>query len=293
MASLKEIRVRIASVKSTEKITSAMKLVSAAKLRRAQNAIINFRPYSNKLNDILDNLACNRETTSENVYFQPKASERVAIIVITSNRGLCGSLNSSVNKEVIQLLETKYKKQLKHNEVDLYCIGKKGFEILRRKYNVVFENEDMLDTSSFTELSALAQEILTRFKANEIGKVEIVYHKFINPATQKLVVENFLPIQEKKESPTLSKQSTDYLFEPTQEELLEELVPKVLKLQLYKTLLDSVASEHGARMTSMAKATDNASEILKNLKLKYNNARQSAITNELNEIVSGAEALNG
>ncbi len=293
MASLKEIRVRIASVQSTQKITSAMKLVSAAKLRRAQNAILSLRPYSNKLNEILANLSTDRETIADNVFYQDKSATKVALVVITSNRGLCGSLNSNVVKEVTNLLATKYKKELENNEVDLYCIGKKGSEVLRRKNNVVFEDEEMLNTSSFTDLSELANTLLNAFRNNEIGRVEIVYHKFLNPATQHLVVENWLPIQNNKVETAKTSQAIDYIMEPSKEELLEELVPKGLRLQLYKTLLDSIASEHGARMTSMSKATDNASEILKDLKLKYNNARQAAITNELNEIVSGAEALNG
>ncbi len=213
-------------------------------------------------------------------------------MVITSNRGLCGSLNSNVIKETTRLVEQQYAAQNAQGNVELYCIGKKGAEVLRKRFNVVFENESMLDTSSFDELSELADNILNQFRNSQVGKVEVVYHKFLNPATQRLEVEHFLPIQKEFDNAKQSNSAIDYIFEPSQVDLLNELIPKALKIQLYKTLLDSIASEHGARMTSMSKATDNASEILKDLKLKYNNARQSAITNELNEIVSGAEALN-
>jgi F-type H+-transporting ATPase subunit gamma len=292
MGSLKEIRIRIASVESTQKITGAMKMVSAAKLRRAQNAIISLRPYSNKLNEILQNLSSSAESMADMPLFATRDIENVVLVVISSNRGLCGSFNSNVVKEARHLIETKYAKQAAAGKLKIICLGKKAKEQLAKTYDVIQCNEALIDTPVFNEVAQIAQFLMDGFANKTIDKVDIIYNRFINPATQKLVVENYLPVQQLGDG-TEKKQLNDYIFEPSKEEILEELIPKIMKLQLYKTLIDSIASEHGARMTAMHKATDNATEILKDLRLKYNNARQSAITNELIEIVSGAEALNG
>ncbi len=292
MGSLKEIRIRIASVESTQKITGAMKMVSAAKLRRAQNAIISLRPYSNKLNEILQNLSSSAESMADMPLFATRDIENVVLVVISSNRGLCGSFNSNVVKETRHLIETQYAKQAAAGKLKIICLGKKAKEQLAKNYDVIQYNEALIDTPVFNEVAQIAQFLMDGFANKTIDKVDIIYNRFINPATQKLVVENYLPVQQLGDG-TEKKQLNDYIFEPSKEEILEELIPKIMKLQLYKTLIDSIASEHGARMTAMHKATDNATEILKDLRLKYNNARQSAITNELIEIVSGAEALNG
>lgn len=292
MGSLKEIRIRIASVESTQKITGAMKMVSAAKLRRAQTAIINLKPYSNKLNEILKDLSEAAENIDEMPLFEDRKPEKVVLVVITSNRGLCGSFNTNVVKEVLRVIEEKYSEQAKNGNVRLICLGKKGKEQLSKSFEVLQYNEALLETPAFTEIATMAQFLMDGFVNKSIDKVEIVYNQFVNAATQRLVVEPFLPIGNLNEK-MQDAQPRDYIFEPSKREILEELIPKILKLQLYKTLIDSIASEHGARMTAMQKATDNAIEILKDLKLKYNNARQSAITNELIEIVSGANALNG
>lgn len=292
MANLKEIRVRIASVQSTQKITGAMKMVSAAKLRRAQTAIINLRPYSNKLNEILQNLSGNTDEMDNSPLFQQRKEENIALVVISSNRGLCGSFNTNIVKMVEHLLNSNYTQQVENKNVRLYCIGKKAKEQLFKKHDITWYNETLLETSAFNEIAELGESLMQDFIDKKIDSVKIIYNRFINPATQELVAENFLPIQKLDGGSDDSKQMNDYIFEPSKESILEELIPKILKLQLYKTLLDSIASEHGARMTAMHKATDNANEILKDLKLKYNNARQSSITNELIEIVSGAEALN-
>ena len=292
MGSLKEIRIRIASVESTQKITGAMKMVSAAKLRRAQNAIISLRPYSNKLNEILQNLSSSAESMADMPLFATRDIENVVLVVISSNRGLCGSFNSNVVKETRHLIETQYAKQAAAGKLKIICLGKKAKEQLAKTYDVIQCNEALIDTPIFNEVAQIAQFLMDGFANKTIDKVDIIYNRFINPATQKLVVENYLPVQQLGDG-TEKKQLNDYIFEPSKEEILEELIPKIMKLQLYKTLIDSIASEHGARMTAMHKATDNATEILKDLRLKYNNARQSAITNELIEIVSGAEALNG
>ena len=290
MPSLKEIRIRIASVQSTEKITSAMKLVSAAKLRRAQNAIFNLKPYSNKLNAILQNLSDSVEISEEHPLFAQRDPEKVALIAITSNRGLCGAFNSNIIKEIHRLISEEYAQSFRNEKLKLITIGKKATEQLQKNYTIFYANESLLETPSFEEAAKIATDLINDFINQKIDKIIIVYNRFVNPATQKITVETFLPIVNVAEKGKREKE-LNFIFEPSQTELMEELIPKILKIQLYKTLLDSIAAEHGARMTSMAKATDNASEILRDLKLKYNNARQAVITNELNEIESGAEAL--
>jgi len=291
MSNLKEIRTRIASVESTQKITSAMKLVSAAKLRRAQNTILHLRPYSHKLNEILQNLSSSMEISEDNSLFTQRVPNRVLLITIASNRGLCSAFNANIIKEVHRIVNEKYKTQFLNGKLELICIGKKAIEQLQKYYNVVYANESLLETPHFEEIATIAAGLINDFEQKKIDKVEIVYNRFVNPATQKITIENYLPVVNMEPGSSIQTKVLDYLFEPSRQELMNELIPKILKLQLYKALLDSIASEHGARMTSMAKATDNAIEILKELKIKYNNARQAAITNELNEIVSGAEAL--
>jgi F-type H+-transporting ATPase subunit gamma len=292
MPSLKEIRTRITSVQSTQKITSAMKLVSASKLRHAQNAIINLRPYSDKLNQILQNLSSSTELNSDNPLFAQREPENILIVAITSNRGLCGAFNTNVIKEVHRIAKEEYSKQHQGGKLKLICIGKKGVEQLRKNYNVAHSNESLIDTPVFEEAAKIALDLMSDFTHKKLDRIIVVYNRFVNPATQKVVVENFLPIVTEQENNSTKSTSDNFIFEPSQKELMDELILKMLKVKFYRSLLNSIASEHGARMTAMAKATDNAIEILRDLKLKYNNARQSAITNELNEIVSGAEALN-
>ncbi|MBQ5993452.1 MAG: ATP synthase F1 subunit gamma [Bacteroidales bacterium] len=292
MGNLKEIRTRITSIESTQKITSSMKLVSAAKLRRAQTAIQHLRPYSQKLSEILNNLAGSNTGTEPSPLFEAREPEKVVIVVITSNKGLCGAFNSNIVKTVNHLISEKYAEQHHAGNVQLICFGKKGKEQLGKLYPVAFYNEKLLDNPDFTEISAVADDLMQRFVNHEIDKVDIVYNQFQNAATQRITVEDFLPVTS-LESDETQKTTNDYIIEPSADKLLMELIPKILRTQLYKTLSDSIASEHGARMISMTKATDNATEILRDLRLKYNNARQSSITNELIEIVSGANALNG
>lgn len=292
MGNLKEIRTRIASIESTQKITSSMKLVSAAKLRRAQTAIQHLRPYSQKLNEILNNLAGSNTGVEQLPLFERREPEKVVVVAITSNKGLCGAFNSNIIKTVNHLISEKYAEQHRAGHLQLICIGKKGNDQLGKLYPVAFSNEKLLDNPDFTELSAIADDLVMKFIHHEVDKVDVVYNQFLNAATQRVTVEEYLPVLP-PESDEMQKVTSDYIIEPSADQLLQELIPKILRTQLYKTLSDSIASEHGARMTSMTKATDNASDMLHELRLKYNNARQSSITNELIEIVSGANAQNG
>lgn len=292
MGNLKEIRTRISSIESTQKITSSMKLVSAAKLRRAQTAIQHLRPYSQKLNEILTNLAGSNTGVEQLPLFERREPEKVVVVAITSNKGLCGAFNSNIIKTVNNLISEKYAEQHRAGNLQLICIGKKGNDQLGKLYPVAFSNEKLLDDPDFAELSAIADDLVMKFIHHEVDKVDIVYNQFLNAATQRVTVEEYLPVLP-PESDEMQNVTSDYIIEPSADQLLQELIPKILRTQLYKTLSDSIASEHGARMTSMTKATDNASEMLHELRLKYNNARQSSITNELIEIVSGANALNG
>ena len=291
MGNLKEIRTRISSIESTQKITSSMKLVSAAKLRRAQSAIQYLRLYSEKLTEILHNLSASAGSMEDMPLFEPRNPDKVVIVVITSNKGLCGAFNANIIKAVNHLVEEKYAAQHAAGNVHLICIGKKGYEQLHTSYPILQHNEALLDNPEFTEIAGICDQLTEKFLNHEIDKVDIVYNQFMNAATQRITVEEFLPLSNLEEE--ASTTNNDYIIEPSPEEVLTELIPKILRNQLYKTLCDSIASEHGARMISMTKATDNATEILRDLRLKYNNARQSSITNELIEIVSGAEALKG
>lgn len=284
MANLKEIRNRISSVSSTMQITSAMKMVSAAKLKKAQDAITAMRPYSDKLTQMLVNLSSSVDF--ENVYLSPRKVKNKLIVCVTSNRGLCGAFNSNVIKKCTEIATSS------DESVSFLCIGKKGADILSKNYNVVQTNNEIFDDLTFENISAIAEKLMNMFLNKEFDSVQIVYNKFKNAATQIVIQEQYLPI-ENNDSENDQKESSDYIFEPSQVEIISELIPKSLKTQLYKSIRDSYASEHGARMTAMHKATDNATELRDQLKLTYNKARQAAITNEILEIVGGAEALNG
>ena len=284
MANLKEIRNRISSVSSTMQITSAMKMVSAAKLKKAQDAITAMRPYSDKLTQMLVNLSSSVDF--ENVYLSPRKVKNKLIVCITSNRGLCGAFNSNIIKKCTEIANSS------DESVSFLCIGKKGADILSKNYNVVQTNNEIFDDLTFENISAIAEKLMSMFLNKEFDSVQIVYNKFKNAATQIVIQEQYLPI-ENNDSENDQNESSDYIFEPSQVEIISELIPKSLKTQLYKSIRDSYASEHGARMTAMHKATDNATELRDQLKLTYNKARQAAITNEILEIVGGAEALNG
>ena len=292
MANLKEVRIRIKSVVSTQQITSAMKMVSASKLRRAQDAIIRLRPYAQKLTEIQQNLSAGSEGGSQGGFSTVRKEEKVLLIVETSNKGLCGSFNMNVIKKVNELANTTYSEQYKKGNLYLYCIGKKGAEYFsRRKFNVVDTNLEIFDKLTFERVLPVAESIIHDYAIGKYDKVEFIYNQFKNAAVQYLKVEQFLPVVPPEGN--TKKGNTDYIFQPNKEEILEELIPKSLKTQFYKTLLDSYASEHGARMTAMHKATDNAAEMLKALRILYNKERQAVITNEILEIVSGAHALKG
>lgn len=291
MANLKEIRTRIASVKSTRQITSAMKMVSAAKLRKAQDYIMQLRPYANKLNEILGNLSGSL-SVEDNPYGENRDPEKVLVVVITGNRGLCGSFNANVIKSVTQNIQEKYPGLHAQNKLDFFCIGKKGADLLKSKgYHIKSVNTEIFDQLSFENVMPIAQRLMDQFVNNEYDRVEICYNEFINAASYVVHFEQFLPIEAAKEAEETTY--TDYIYEPDKQYIIDDLIPRSLKTTFYRTLLDSNASEHGARMTAMHQATDNATEMVKSLTLDYNKARQAAITKEISEIVGGAEALNG
>ena len=287
MANLKEIRNRITSIKSTMQITSAMKMVSAAKLKKAQDAIVAMRPYSSKLTELLQNLSATLDGNTGGAYSTQREVSKVLLVVVTSNRGLCGGFNSSITKEVVKTVNEKYS----NIDVDLFAIGKKGGDLLSKSYNLVASRNDIFDELTFDNVALIAEKLMSLFVDGSYDKIELVYNQFKNAATQIAQVEQFLPIKP-IEGGDANAVNSDYIFEPSKEEIIEALIPKSLKTQLYKALRDSFASEHGARMTAMHKATDNAQELRDELLLTYNKARQAAITNEILEIVGGAEALN-
>lgn len=292
MPNLKEVRLRIASVKSTQQITSAMKMVAASKLRKAQNAILKMRPYASKLKDILQNLSASLDSGDVNPYAQQRTPDKVLIVVLTSNRGLCGAFNTNVLRTVVQRMQNEYSAQLKSGNVSLMTIGRKATEFFsKRGYKIVSSHDSIFDKITYENVSAIASSVMQSFAGKEFDRVEIVYNQFKNAAVQRVTVEQFLPVEPSKEGNNTSKSATDFLFIPSKEEIVTELIPKSLKIQFYKAILDSYASEHGARMTAMHQATDNAGELIKELNLAYNKARQAAITKEILEIVSGAEAL--
>lgn len=294
MPSLKEVKTRIVSVSSTVQITSAMKMVSAAKLKRAQDAITQMRPYATKLREILENLSGTLDT-SESVFSQEREPKKVLLIVITSNRGLAGAFNANVLKQARIVLNTKYAAQLKAGNVSIITLGKKASDYFTKNgYNVALTDNAVFDGLNFAKAAPIAEFTMNGFANGDFDVVEIVYNRFKNAAVQELQTEQFLPVVSKPAQTTGKKaMANDYTFEPSKEEIVKDLIPKSLKTQLYKALLDSHAAEHGARMTAMHKATDNAKELIKELKLTYNKARQAAITNDILEIVGGAEALNG
>lgn len=291
MPSLKEVRTRIASVKSTQQITSAMKMVAASKLRRAQNAIVSMRPYAGKLNEILQNVSSSLDSSEDNVYGEVRPLNKVLIIAVTSNRGLCGAFNANIIKKTRQLMETEYATVNKQGGVDVITIGKKASEFFAKKgYQHISAHDEFFDNLTFETIYPLAEELLKKFEDKEYDRIVVVYNQFKNAATQIVTAEQLMPVLP-PENEEEDNSKSNYLFEPSKEEILGSLVPSIIKTQFYKTLLDSFASEHGARMTAMQAATDNAGELLRNLKLTYNKARQAAITGEILEIVGGAEAL--
>ncbi len=295
MANLKEVRNRITSVGSTMQITSAMKMVSAAKLKRAQDAVTQMRPYSSKLTAILQNLSASLNT-SENKYARDTKGDNILLIVISSNRGLAGAFNSNVIKKAWSLIKNEYKGS---NKVSVLCVGKKANDAFKKTDHHIIGTDmphhlnELFDNLNFDTVAPVAEKIMQAFANNQFDRMYLIYNQFKNAAVQFPTAERFLPIETAAPDAVKSKSKTDYIFEPNQEYIVNELIPKSLKIQFYKALLDSVASEHGARMTAMHKATDNAKEMLRALKISYNKARQAAITNEILEIVGGAEALNG
>ena len=284
MANLKEIRNRIASVSSTMQITSAMKMVSAAKLKKAQDAITAMRPYADKLTELLQNLSATLDADSGSKYSEQRELKNVLIVAITSNRGLCGAFNSNIIKQA-NLVAERY-----DAKVSVVAIGKKANDALSKNFEIISNQSPVYDDLTFDNVAAIAEMLMEQFESKAFDKIEVVYNKFKNAATQEIMTEQFLPIVPLESDSTVS---LDYIFEPSKEEIVETLIPKSLKTQLYKFIRDSFASEHGARMTAMHKATDNATELRDQLKLTYNKARQASITNEILEIVGGAEALNG
>ncbi|MEJ7778285.1 MAG: ATP synthase F1 subunit gamma [Daejeonella sp.] len=291
MANLKEVRNRIASVSSTQQITKAMKMVSAAKLKRATSAIIQLRPYANKMKDILANLSASLEE-SNSPFIQEREPNKILVIAVSSNRGLAGAFNMNVIKTTNNLISQKYPEQYRKGNVHIVAIGKKVQDFYeKRKYNVIGNNNELYSALTFENASKITEAIMTGFAKGEYDRVDLVYNQFRNAAVQILTTEQLLPVP-KADTVTDSGKQTDYILEPSQEEIVEQLIPKSIKTQVYKAILDSHASEHGARMTAMDKATENAGDLLKALKLSYNQARQAAITTELTEIVSGAAALS-
>jgi F-type H+-transporting ATPase subunit gamma len=289
---LKEVRNRIKSVQSTQQITKAMKMVSAAKLRRAQDAITQMRPYAQKLQEMLGNIVSNSDGGINMALAEERKVEKAMIIVVTSDRGLCGGYNSNLIKLTKQIIKEKYAAQHAKGNVQVFPIGKKGYEHFNKNgFKVVDKYWDIFTGLSFEKVQAAAKHAMEAFINKEVDAVELVYSEFKNAATQRFVSEQFLPVQ--KTVKAAGQKNADFIFEPSKEVLIAELMPKILNTQLYKSVLDANASEHGARMTAMDKASDNANELLKSLKISYNRARQAAITTELTEIVSGAAALNG
>jgi len=285
MANLKEIRNRISSISSTMQITSAMKMVSAAKLKKAQDAITAMRPYADKLTELLQNLSASLDSDSGSKYSDNREVNKVLIVAITSNRGLAGAFNSNILKQCTILLNETYAEK----QVDFIAIGKKANDFLKKKSTVLSNHSDLYEDLTFDNAAVIAEDLMLKFTSGDYDRIDIVYNKFKNAATQIIMTEQFLPIVPVEGA---EGSSGDYVFEPSKIEIVEQLIPKSLKTQLYKGIRDSFASEHGARMTAMHKATDNATDLRDQLKLTYNQARQAAITNEILEIVGGAEALN-
>jgi F-type H+-transporting ATPase subunit gamma len=292
MANLKEIRVRLNSVKSTRQITSAMKMVSAAKLRRAQDAILQLRPFYIKLHDVIKRVNAGIEEGHENVFSRTTDAGRVLIVVITSNRGLCGAFNSNIVKRAIQCIHERYAKAYREGNLDIVAIGKKGADQLKSKnYKVTATYHHLFDKLNFQQTVQLANTLMNDFVTEKYGIIKLIYNQFRNAALQEVTEEFFLPVLQGAETEDRYESRLDYIFEPSERGILDEMIPYALQVQLFRSLLESNASEHGARMTAMHKATDNATELIRELELNYNKARQAAITGEILEIVGGAEAL--
>ncbi len=295
MANLKAIRVRLSSVKSTRQITSAMKMVAAAKLRKAQDAIVQLRPYADKLNEIQAGLsAALRDTETENIYAErKKGSGKVLLVVVTSNKGLCGAFNANVLRETRRIMSEKYGDLVKRGDLAVITVGKKAHDSLRKlKCNIIADHSDLYTGLTFDRVAALADRLMQHYVTKEYDTIEIVYNQFRNAAIQNLTDEVYLPVT-MNVSGGAAAAPADYIYEPDQVSIVSELIPKTLRIKLYRALLDSFAAEHGARMTAMHQATDNATDLIRDLTLQYNKARQASITNQLLEVVSGAEALNG
>jgi F-type H+-transporting ATPase subunit gamma len=293
MASLKEVRNRITSVNSTQQITKAMKMVAAAKLRRAQDNIIQMRPYAKKLGDMLATVSAGTDTAAESPFKQVRAVERVLVVVVTSDRGLCGAFNTNVIKAALALIQNKYSAQAAAGKVDIFSFGKKGAEAFtRRGFKVNTTFTDVFTRLNFGVVKSAAEEVMAAFQDGQYDSVALVFNEFKNVATQVIRAEQLLPIAADAAKPLVPTTTANYIFEPSESEIVSDLIPKMIKIQLYRAVLESNASEHGARMTAMDKATDNAQELLKALRLEYNRSRQAAITKEILEIVGGAEALS-
>ena len=292
MAGLKEIRIRIASVKTTRQVTSAMKIVSAAKLKKAQDSIYQIRPYANKLKGILSSLSSSLENVDDSVYTNQREPEKVLVVLITSNRGLCGGFNSNISKSAVKKVHEKYSEQLGKGNVHFLCIGKQGMRQMKYLGMKVMDNKNhIFDNLKFEIISEIALEVMQMFEDGVYDRIDIVYNQFKNAAVQIQTSEQFLPVEIKKDDAI--KVNNNFIYEPSKEYIVRELIPRILKIQFYKSILDSHAAEHGARLTAMHSATDNATALLSYLTLQYNKARQAAITGEILEIVSGAEALKG
>ncbi len=296
MASLKEVRIRIASVNSTQQITKAMKMVSAAKLRKAQGAIVQMRPYADKQNQMLSNILSNLDGDAETTFGKERDIDNACIVIVTSSRGLCGAFNTNVIKAAVATINEKYAKQRDSGKLTIVCLGKKGYDFFRRRYpnlTVVSDYVDIYSDLTFENVKKAAQVLMDGFETKKFDHISVAYGRFKNAAMQFPEAEQFLPVRKLEVVKGEKKAKADYIFEPDKSSLLQELVPSILQTSFYKYVLDTHASEHGARMTAMDKATENANELLKSLKINYNKARQEAITKELSEIVGGVAALGG
>lgn len=294
MAGLKEVRIRIASVNTTKQVTSAMKMVSAAKLRRAQGAILKLRPYANKLSGLLSELSGSNNMPEDIIYFKKRKIHKVLLVVINSNRGLCGAFNTNIIKAVMAHIQADYNELHEKGNLHLLTVGKKATDFFtKRNFNVIEQADSIYDNLTYEKTSEFANKLMDLYSSGAYDRIEIIYNQFKNAVSQILTTEQFLPIEKINQKSNVPQTNTDYIFEPDKEIILKELVPKSLKIQVYKAILDSWASEQGARMSAMQKATDNAEELMKSLKLSYNKARQATITNEIIEIVSGVNALKG
>jgi len=290
MANLKEIRTRIVSVKSTRQITNAMKMVSAAKLRKAQNAILQLRPYAKKMHEILSHVSDVSEGDIDNMYSEKRKEEKVLILLVSSNRGLCGAFNANVSKKVIEVIKSKYQNLFDNNNVDLYTVGKKAGDVLKGKsFEMNGSFDEIYDDLTYEKVAVIAEDLMKMFADKKYDKIDIIYNRFKNASVQIITHETILPVTADE---TEQNGTGDYIFEPDLNYILENLMPESIKVNLFAAILDSNAAEQGARMTAMHKATDNASELIKDLTLSYNKARQASITSEILEITAGAEALN-